>query len=82
MVTSDQIGRGQIKLEHLDPGLFAEIKNMSSHGHTGTRSRKINLRDLEGSFGIYGFYMYSSDSTKRYHVTIDSGTGAFVLTEG
>lgn len=82
MTTSDQIGKGQIRLEHLDPGLFSEIRNVSLHTHTGSKSRRINVKDLEGAFGIGGFYMYSSDGTKRYKVTINSATGAFVLTEG
>lgn len=80
-VTSDQIGRGQVKAEHLDPGLFAELKAIGLHNHSGTRSRRVKLQDLEGAFGINGFFMYSSDGTKRYRVTINSGTGAFVLTE-
>jgi len=80
-ITSDQIGVGQIKLEHLDPGLFAEIRNIALHNHSGSKSRRINLKDLEGAFGTSGFFAYSSDGTKRYKVTINSGTGAFVLTE-
>ena len=81
-VTTDQIGDGQIELRHLSPALFIELKEISLHSHTGVKSRKVNFRDLEGSFGKDGFYMYSSDATKRYKVTIDSGTGAFDLTEG
>lgn len=81
LITRDQIGRGQVGLEQLDPALFGEIRNISLHSHSGSKSRRINIRDLEGSFGINGFYMYSSDGTKKYKVTINSGTGAFVLTE-
>jgi hypothetical protein len=79
VITGDQIGPGQISLSHLDPGLFSEIKNIALHSHTGARSRRINLKDLEGSFGIGGFYMYDTAGT-RYHVTISAG--AFVLTAG
>ncbi len=82
LTTSENIGPGQIQLEHLSPGLFSEIRSIALHAHTGTKSRKIDIKDLGGSFGTTGFYMYSSDGTKRYHVTIDSATGAFVLTEG
>ena len=78
VTTGDQIGPGQISLSHLDPGLFSAIQNISLHSHTGAKSRRINLKDLEGSFGIQGFYMYSTTGV-RYHVTIDAG-GAFVLT--
>lgn len=81
VTTSDQIGPGQVSLVHLDPALFAEIRNIALHNHKGARSRRINLRDLEGDFGIAGFFMYSSDGTKRYQVTINSVTNAFVLTQ-
>jgi hypothetical protein len=81
LITSEQIGRGQVKLEHLDPALYSEIRNIALHSHTGTKSRKLELKDLTGFFGTAGFYAYSSDGTKKYHVTINSATGAFVLTE-
>ena len=81
LITAEGIGPGEIKLGHLDPALFAEIRNIALHAHTGTKSRQVDLRNLMGSFGINGFFMWSSDGTKRYRVTIDSGTGAFVLTE-
>lgn len=80
VITGDQIGPGQISLSHLDPGLFSAIQSISLHSHTGAKSRRVNLKDLEGAFGIAGFYMYSSDGTKRYNVTINSGTKTFVLT--
>ncbi len=79
LTTSDQIGRGQIKLEHLDPGLYAEIRGIALHSHTGSKSRRIKLKDCEGPFGIDGFYMYDVNGN-RYHVTISGG--AFVLTAG
>ena len=79
VVTGDDIGPGQINLRHLDPGLFAEIRNIALHSHTGAKSRRINLKDLEGAFGVNGFYMYDSAGT-RYHITISGG--AFVLTAG
>lgn len=78
VITSTDIGPGQIQLSHLDPGLFGEIKNIGLHNHSGTKSRRINIRNLEGEFGTDGFYMYSVTGV-RYHVTIDAG-GAFVLT--
>lgn len=81
LVTSEQIGRGQIKIEHLDPALFTELKNVALHSHTGSRSRKISYQNLTGYIPPTGFLMFSSDGTKKYTVTIDSGTGAFVLTE-
>ena len=81
LVTSDQIGTGQVQLRHLDPGLFAEIRKISTHAHKGAGSRQINIADLFGAFLKQGFYMYSSDGTKKYNVTIDSATDAFVITQ-
>ena len=81
LITADQIGSGQIGLRHFEPGLYSEIKALGSHNHSGTKSRRIKFTDLEGAYGREGFYMYSSDGTKKYHVTIDSGTNAFVLTQ-
>lgn len=78
---SEDIGPGQIKLHHLSPSLFAEFRTINTHSHTGSKSIRIDLKNLTGAFGKQGFYMYSSDGTKRYNVTINSGTGAFVLTE-
>jgi hypothetical protein len=81
VTTGDQIGPGQVTLSHLDPALYQEIRGVQLHNHSGAKSRRINLKDVEGVFGTGGFYQYSSDGTKRYKVTINSATGAFVLTE-
>lgn len=81
LVTSDQIGAGQIELRHFSAPLFAEFRQVALHNHSGIKSRRVNIRDLEGSFGKDGFIMYSSDGTKRYKVTIDSSTNTFVLTQ-
>lgn len=81
LIKLEDIGSGQIELNHLSPALFVELRQVALHTHTGTRSRRINMKDLSGNFTSGGFYMYSSDATKRYKVTINSGTGAFVLTE-
>jgi hypothetical protein len=59
--------------------LFSEIRSVGLHAHTGSKSRKINMRNLEGSFGINGFYMYDTAGT-RYHITIQAGV--FDLTAG
>jgi hypothetical protein len=81
LIKSEDIGPGQIELSHLSPSLFAELRNINNHTHSGSKSRQIQLNDLVGAFSKQGFYMWSSDATKRYWVTINSGTGAFVLTE-
>lgn len=76
-ITGDQIGEGQITLAHFDPGLFSEIRNIALHSHTGSKSRRINLKDVEGAIGPTGFFMYDASGNK-YRVTISGG--AFVLT--
>lgn len=80
-ITSEQIGPGQIEIQHLSPGLFAEFRQIQLHTHSGVKSRKVKWDDLDGFIGKNGFVMYSSDGTKKYRVTINSATGAFVLTE-
>ena len=75
------IGDGEIELRHLSAALYSELQRVSLHNHSGVKSRAISLKNLIGWFGRNGFYMYSSDATKRYKVTIDSGTDQFVLTE-
>lgn len=72
VIQSGDIGPGQIQLHHLDPGLFSEIRSLALHNHKGAKSRRINLADLEGAFGIGGFYMYGTNGT-RYNVTIIAG---------
>lgn len=79
--TGSSVGEGEIDFVHLAPALFTEIRNIQLHTHSGVGSRKVKIQDLEGYFPVSGFIMYSSDGTKRYQVTIDSGTGAFVLTQ-
>lgn len=81
LTTSDQIGSGQIELRHLSPSLFTEFRQIALHNHSGTKSRKIDISNLEGSFKKDGFIIWSSDGTKRYQVTVDSSLNAFVLTE-
>jgi hypothetical protein len=81
LTKSENIGAGQIELSHLSPALFVELRQVALHTHTGTRSRRVNMKDLTGAFTSQGFYMYSSDATKKYQVTINSATNAFVLTQ-
>lgn len=81
LTKAESIGPGQVQLSHLSPALFAELRKINTHSHTGSQSRAVDLKHLRGAFGKRGFYMWSSDGTKRYQVTINSGTGAFVLTE-
>ena len=75
------IGFGEVDFQHLSPALFMAVRNIELHSHTGVGSRKIDLKDLVGSFGKEGFLIYSSNGTKRYQVTVNSATGLFVLTQ-
>ena len=81
LISSDQIAPGAIELRHLSAALFSEIQKIALHPHTGVGSKRIKISDLEGAFGTGGFYGYSSDGTKRYHITLNT-SGAFVITEG
>lgn len=80
ITTGDQIGPGQVTLSHLDPALYQEIRSVQLHNHSGAKSRRVNLKDVEGAFGTGGFYMYNTAGV-RYHVTID-GAGALAITAG
>lgn len=80
LTSGDQIAPGSIELGHLSPGLFSEFRQLSLHSHTGVKSRKIKLSDLEGAFRKEGFILYSNDGTKRYRITIDS-SGTLISTE-
>lgn len=79
LVTGDQLAPGSVDLSHLSPTLFAEIRQVALHSHTGTRSRKIKTSDLDGPHGKDGFIMYSNDGTKKYRITIDN-TGTLIST--
>lgn len=81
LTQGEDIGPGQIKLEHLDPALFAELKNVALHAHTGSGSRRISYQNLTGYVPPSGFYMYGDAGTKRYKVQIDEDTDTFVITE-
>ena len=76
-VTGDDIANGAIGLRHLDPALFSEFRQIALHSHTGVKSRRVLMQDLDGYFPKGGFYMYDTAGT-RYKVTITGG--AFVLT--
>jgi len=81
VTSGEDVGHGEINFFHLSPPLFTAIRNVELHSHSGIGSRRINLKDLYGAFTKDGFLIYSSDGTKRYKVTVNSGTGAFVLSE-
>lgn len=70
--TGDQIANGAIELRHLSGGLFAEIRNIQLHKHTGVKSGRVSLAEIEGVFPAAGFLMYGTNSAK-YRVTIVAG---------
>lgn len=71
-ITGDQIAPGSIELQHFSPGLFAEFRQIQLHPHTGVKSVRVKLQDLDGAFTSSGFYMYGTNGTK-YRVTIVAG---------
>lgn len=80
LITSDQIGPGQIELEHFAPSLFSEFRQISLHTHSGVKSRQIEMKDLTGAFGKNGFLLYANDGSKRFRVQLNN-LGAWVITE-
>jgi hypothetical protein len=80
LTKGDDIGSGQIELRHLSSSLYAEIRKIGLHNHTGVGSRKVRQDMLEGSYGKTGFIMYSDDGAKRYRITI-TNAGALEATE-
>lgn len=81
LTTGDQIASGAIELRHFSAALFSEFRQIQLHPHTGVKSVRVKLQDLDGYFPKSGFVMYSSDGAEKYRVTIDSGTNAFVITQ-
>ena len=81
VVKAEDIGPGQIELRHLSPSLFAELRQVNQHNHSGVKSTRLDYKNFTGAVPKSGFYMFSSDGTKKYKVTINSGTNAFVLTQ-
>lgn len=76
---SEDIGPGQVNLEHLSPALYTEIRKIQLHRHSGQGSMQINLYDLAGYFTNAGFLMRSDDGT-LWKITV-SDAGALVVTE-
>ena len=66
----NSIGDGEIDFNHLSPALFAAIRNIQLHTHSGTGSVRLKLQDLIGYFPSTGFLMYSTDGTKKFLITI------------
>lgn len=64
------IGEGEIDFQHLSPALFAAIRNVQLHTHSGNGSVRLKLQDLIGYFPSTGFMMYSTDGTKKFLITI------------
>jgi hypothetical protein len=79
LVKSEDIGNGQININHLSPALYTEFRKIGLHSHSGQGSRRIELSSLTGAFGSVGFYMYSDDGT-LWQVTI-ANDGTVTTTE-
>lgn len=69
--TGDQIAPGSIDLYHLSPGLFAEIRQIQLHTHSGVKSVRIKCDDLDGSFLPDGIPIRSPDGTV-WHIKVSN----------
>ncbi len=71
LTNGDQIAPGAIELRHLSPALFAEFRQIQLHPHTGVKSVKVKLQDLDGSFTQNGFLMRSPNGSK-WRIKVDN----------
>lgn len=78
LTTGDQIAAGTIELRHLAPGLFAEFRQIALHSHTGVKSRRVLLQDLDGSFTKDGILVRSPNGA-FWRIKVDNA-GAITAT--
>lgn len=79
LIKSEDIGDGQINIQHLSPALYSELRMIQLHNHSGVGSTKMDLNNTEGYFPLTGFKMISSDG-KRWLVVM-STSGTFTITQ-
>lgn len=70
-ITGDQVAPGAISLEHLDPALFAQIRQINLHTHSGVKSVRIKQQDMDGSYTQDGFFARSPDGSV-WQIQIDN----------
>lgn len=71
LVTGDQIANGAINLNHLSKELFAEFRQLSLHNHSGNRTRRIKMEDLEGSYNQGGIAIRSPNGAV-WHIKVSN----------
>ena len=79
-IEGSSIGEGEVGFSHLDPALFAEIRQIQLHSHTGTGSTRLKLQNMDGYFPRTGFILYADDGSKKYQITI-TNAGLLQATE-
>jgi hypothetical protein len=53
LVDSDAIAKGEVKIEHLSPGLYGEVRMIKAHAHEGGTSRRITHNGIEVSSDLF-----------------------------
>lgn len=72
LVSKESIAKGEIDISHLSPGLFSQIKLISSHGHEGISSKKITAESIEVSNLIAkAQFDYQDDSNDKITNTVN-----------
>jgi hypothetical protein len=79
-IDGGSLGQGEVDFNHLAPALFAEIRNIQLHQHTGTGSTRLKLQNMDGYFPRAGFVIFSDDGTKKFAITI-TNAGILEATE-
>lgn len=79
-IDGGSLAEGEVDFNHLAPALFAEIRNIQLHSHTGTGSTRLKLQNIDGYFPRSGFVLYSDSGQKKFSITINDA-GVLAATE-
>lgn len=71
LITGNQIAPGAIELQHFSPALFSEFRQIALHAHTGVKSSKVKMQDLDGSFNSNGILIRSPNGA-LWRVKVDN----------
>ena len=79
-IDGSSLAEGEVDFNHLAPALFAEIRNIQLHSHTGIGSTRLKLQNIDGYFPRSGFVLYSDSGQKKFSITINDA-GVLSATE-